>query len=53
MILSGGIKYFTRDQIKPVRVPQFSEFNANKYAEKYRNDEKIKKYIPELKDLGK
>ena len=35
MILSGDIEYLTKDQILPVRVPYFSEFNTNSYALKY------------------
>ena len=49
IILSGEIEHFKKTQINQVRVPFFSEFNANKFALKYKEDENVTKYIPELK----
>ena len=49
MILSSEIDHFKKTQINQVRVLFFREFNANQFALKYKEDENVTKYIPELK----
>ena len=41
LVLSKSIKFFKKSEILYVNVPQFSEFEVNAYAHKFKNDPKI------------